>query len=75
MEEVEERQDEKSNAQGAWIKGGGEEDNKRYKDFLVYCEERGSESRMLQEEDDDRKEMRTRQWELLRLSSDFLKQN
>ena len=75
---MEESQDERSNAKGTWVKGGREEDNKRYKDFLIYCEERSRESRMLKEEDDDRKEraeMRIRQWDLMRLSIDYLKKN
>ena len=66
------------NTQGTWVKGCREEDNKICKDFLVYCLEIRSESRMLQKEEGDRKEraeMRTKHWELLRLSTDFLKQN
>ena len=36
--------------------GGREEDNKRYRDFLTYCEDRREEERMLQEADKSRKE-------------------
>jgi hypothetical protein len=32
----EKREDDQSN----WVKGGGEEDNERYRNFLKYCEDR-----------------------------------
>ena len=38
----EKRQDDQSN----WVKGGGEEDNERYRNFLKYCEDRRQESKL-----------------------------
>jgi hypothetical protein len=70
----EKRQDEQSN----WVKGGGEEDNERYRNFLKYCGDRRQESKLQEEMDKERKknaERRERQWDLIRLSTEYLKQN
>ena len=64
--------------QSNWVKGCGEEENERYRSFLRYCEERRQESKMQQEMDTERKqkaEKKERQWDMLRLSTEYLKQN
>ena len=70
----EKRQEDQSN----WVKRSGEEDNERYRNFLKYCEDRRQESRLQQEMDKERKktaERRERQRDLIRLSTEYLKQN
>ena len=60
------------------MKGGREEDNKRCREFLNYCEDRREEERMLQEADKSRKEnvkRREEHWRLLRLCVQELKDN
>ena len=39
-----------------WVQGGKEDDNKRYRDFLKYCEERREERKRELERDKSRKE-------------------
>ena len=61
-----------------YVKGGKKEDNQRYKEFLKYCEERRTVSRREEEQDVERKQRadkKTRHWELLRVSIEFLKKN
>ena len=64
--------------EGTWVKGGSDEDRKRYEDFLKYCEERREEMKRTLEEDDERKrraEEKERHWELMRISIKYLKEN
>jgi hypothetical protein len=73
-EKDERRQGDQSN----WVKGGGEEDNERYRSFLKYCDDRRQESKLQQEMDIERKqtaEKSERQLDLIRLSTEYLKQN
>ena len=61
-----------------WVEGGKEEDNMRYRAFLLYCEQRRQECRIQQEEDEDRKrraKAREQHWEMLRHSIKYLKKN
>ena len=74
----EERRTEEMNDKGTYFKGSRKEDNQRYRDFLAYCEERRRESRRDQEDDIERKmsaESKSKHWEMMRLSTEFLKQN
>ena len=60
-----------------WVMGADEEDNKIYKKFLSYCEERREDLRLIIEADEDRmKDARRKEatWELLRTSISFLKE-
>ena len=53
------------------MEGGTDEDNKRYLEFLRYCEEQREESLRRREEDEDRKKRalaKERAWEMLRES-------
>ena len=64
--------------QSKWMKGCGEEENERYRNFLRYCEERRQESKLQQEMDIERKQKakeKERQWDMLRLSIEYLKEN
>ena len=77
-EEDKEMSDKRQAYQSNWVKGCGEEDNERYRTFLKYCEDRRQESKLQQEMDEERKkkaERRERQWDLIRLSTEYLKQN
>ena len=63
---------------GTYVEGSSKEDNQRNRDFLAYCEERRRESRRDQEDDIERKssaESKSKHWEMMRLSTEFLKQN
>ena len=53
----EERDEEKvrRESKGSYVRGSKDEDNRRYKDFLEYCEERRKEYRRNQEEETERK--------------------
>ena len=39
-EQREEIQKEQSKDEATWVRGGKEDDNQRYRDFLKYCEEK-----------------------------------
>ena len=74
-EEVE-RKEEKD--EEIWIQGGSEEDNTRYREFLIYCEAKRKQTLRREEEDDERKreaKRKTDHWELLRHSIEYLKKN
>ena len=61
---------------GTWVAGGTEEDNKRYLEFLRYCEEMREESLRRREEDEERKRRalaKEKAWEMMRESITFLK--
>jgi hypothetical protein len=61
-----------------WIQGGSEEDNTRYREFLIYCEAKRIETLRREEEDEERKseaKMTRDHWELLRQSIEYLKEN
>ena len=58
------------------MKDATEEDNKRYRLFLTYMEERREESRILMQKENERKEeakKKKESWELMRKCIDFLK--
>ena len=55
MPEREQDKDKEMSDQSNWVKGGGEEDNERYRTFLKYCEDRRQESKQQQEMDEERK--------------------
>ena len=77
-EDGKKRKDTKEEDNGTWLKGGREEDNKRYRDFLKYCEDRREENRQRQQEDDSTKEKakkRKDHWKLLRLCIEEIKEN
>ena len=61
-----------------WVTGGREEDNRRYREFLEYCEEKRQESKRMKEEDEARKteaKKKEESWALMRMSVEYLKQN
>ena len=58
--------------------GANTEDNRRYKEFLEYSEERRQEAKMLRSETDARKsEAKSKEetWHLMRTSIEYLKNN
>ena len=60
------------------MKEGREEDNRRYREFLKYCEERREERKQKQEEDHRRKvkaKKKEEHWQLLRVCIKPIKQN
>ena len=63
--------------EGTWVIGADEEDNKIYREFISYCEERREEQKLRVKEDEERmKEARKKEatWELLRTSISYLKE-
>ena len=61
-----------------WVPGGNEEDNKRYMEFLEYCEERRQEAKRFRNENEARKSKancKEEAWYLMRTSIEFLKSN
>jgi hypothetical protein len=62
---------------GTWVSGAGDEENRIYKNFLRYCEERREEQRQRLRADEERMmEARKKEaaWELLRTSIKYLKE-
>ena len=60
-----------------WVQGGKEDDNKRYRDFLKYCEERREERKRELERDKSRKEeakSKEDHWKLLRVCIETIKE-
>ena len=61
-----------------WVIGAGAEDNERYKNFLIYMEEKREEARQHLLEDRERKREAKKKedsWALMRESVIFLKKN
>ena len=77
-QETDKPEKEEDKEAGTWVEGGTEEDNKRYLEFLRYCEEQREESLRRREEDEDRKKRalaKEKAWEMMRESVNFLKSN
>ena len=56
--------------ESTWMMGGREEDNERYRAFLLYCEERREDTKLRDEGENKRKEEARRKeehWKLLRV--------
>ena len=73
-----EREEDRLIEKGTWVVGGREDENKRYRDFLLYCEEKREETRRMLEEDEDRKRAakeKEKAWGLLRESIAFIRAN
>ena len=64
--------------EATWVRGGKEDDNQRYRDFLKYCEEKREERKRELEIDRSRKEDAQRKenhWKLLRACIESMKEN
>ena len=71
-------QKEQSKDKATWVRGGEEDDNQRYRDFLKYCEEKREERKRELETDRSRKEDAQRKenhWKLLRECINTMKEN
>ena len=63
---------------GTWAKGASEEDNRRYKAFLAYMEEKREESRRILREGEEKKRKgreKEARWDLMKEAVKFLKEN
>ena len=66
----ENNKEEQREKEEVWLKGGREEDNKRYREFLQYCEQKREENKIWKEEEDKRKDKamgKEDHWKLLRM--------
>jgi hypothetical protein len=66
----EDKKEEQREKEEVWLKGGREEDNKRYREFLQYCEQKRKENKIWKEEEDKRKDKamgKEDHWKLLRM--------
>ena len=64
--------------EGIWSKGASEEDNRRYRTFLTYMEEKREESRRILREGEDKKRKgreKEARWDLMKEAVKFLKEN
>ena len=74
--EVQPAQSPRATDEGTWVRGATEEDNLRYKRFMVYMEERRIEARQRLQEEEALKEkarQKKKRWELLRISLEYLR--